>query len=354
MTNLPGKPKVMATINRERIRRSLLELGTATKAELSKHCGISSPTVGKVLELMSKKNEITTIGYDDSSGGRRAMRYSINSDSMLGITLCLEKNESIYSLFNCLGEELECANIHSEMLTSIDLLEVEISRLISKYPNIASISIGIPGAVKNGEIFFIPDYDQFSGVNLQRRLEERFGMSVIVENDMNAAVIGYHDVIKQSHAQSVQFDDKKKPDENISIAYIYLGKNGPGSGILINGEVLRGSTSFAGEIEFMPQYDNETFLQRIRRNGITKLDVDAMSRLIAAFVCIINPHYMVFCHRDIDNSSLEDIINNCSKYFPTEHMPEFHIRENWKEDYTLGLRRLGLRAMFSGIRIVKD
>lgn len=354
MSDISGKPKVMARINREYIRTVLLELGSATKAELSKHCGISSPTVGKVLEHMSKNGEIKEVGYDNSSGGRRAMRYSLNPENMLGLTVLIEKSESVYSLFNCLGESLESGSIETELLTSLDVLEGEISNLVSRHPNIASISIGVPGSVKNGQIFFIPDYEQFRGINLKERFEERFQVPVIIENDMNAAVIGYYDLLKQDHEKDESTYEAKNLGNDISIAYVYLGKNGPGAGILINGEVVRGNTCFAGEIGFIPQYDNENFLQRTRQNNVTKLDIDAMSRLITAFVAIINPQYMVFCNRNIHSGSLEEIIKCCTKYFPKEHMPSFHIRENWKEDYTLGLKRLGLKSMFSGIRIVRD
>jgi predicted NBD/HSP70 family sugar kinase len=353
MKDLAGKPKVMAIINRERVRSALLELGSATKAELSNYCGISSPTVGKVLELMSQNGEILELGHDDSSGGRRAMRYSINAEKMLGLTIFLERNEAVYSIFNCTGETLEGASVNGEFLNSLDSLENIVSGLLKKHSNISSISIGVPGSVKNGDIFFIPDYDQYKGINLKKRFEEKFDVPVVIENDMNAAVIGYHEVIKHSETRDVQFADSQGLQDDISIAYLYLGINGPGAGILINGEVIRGNTGFAGEVSFIPQYDNENFLQRIRQKDVTKLDIDALCRLITAFVAIINPTHMAFCQRDINEDDLIEIISNCSKYFPKEHIPEFHIRKNWKEDYTLGLKKLGLKSMFSGIKIVR-
>ncbi|WP_207671448.1 ROK family transcriptional regulator [Clostridium thermarum] len=354
LRDLAGRPKVMATVNREMIRSALLELGSATKAELSKYCGISSPTVGKVLETLRKNEEIIELGYDDSSGGRRAMRYSINAEKILGLTLFLEQKETIYSVYKCTGETLISGRLDGEFLKSLDSIEMIVSGLLKEHPNIASISIGVPGAVKNGEIFFIPDYDAFKGVNLKKYFEERFNLPVVIENDMNAAVIGYHEVLKQTSLKIEEPLDSKAKLHDISITYLYLGNNGPGTGILINGEVVRGSTCFAGEVSFIPIYDKENFFQRTRQNGVTKLDIDAVSRLITAFVTIINPQYIVLCKKDIDQSDLLEIIENCSKYFPMEHMPDLRIRENWKEDYTLGLKTLGLKSMFSGIKIIRD
>lgn len=49
---------------------------------------------------------------------------------------------------------------------------------------------------------------------------------------MNAAVIGYM--------------AQRNLKENISLMYLYLGKNGPGAGIAVNGEIVRGKTFFQG------------------------------------------------------------------------------------------------------------
>ena len=89
------------------IRKSLLELGSATKVELSEKLGISFPTISKFLAQMEKDGEIYSVGLDDSSGGRRAKRYAFNPEHMLGLAIFLEKNETDYTVFNCVGEVKE-------------------------------------------------------------------------------------------------------------------------------------------------------------------------------------------------------------------------------------------------------
>jgi predicted NBD/HSP70 family sugar kinase len=58
--------------------------------------------------------------------------------------------------------------------------------------NIKAISIGVPAGVKDGELFFIPDYIKLSGFNLKKYIEEKFNIPVIIENDVNAAILGYY------------------------------------------------------------------------------------------------------------------------------------------------------------------
>ena len=91
-------PQSMKYAVRRALRASLLELGSGTKAELSDRLGISFPTVSKVLEQMAQEGEVTLLGLDESSGGRRANRYAFNPDYMLGLAVYYEKERSVYTI----------------------------------------------------------------------------------------------------------------------------------------------------------------------------------------------------------------------------------------------------------------
>ena len=56
---------------------------------------------------MERDGEVYEVGLDDSSGGRRAKRYAFNPEHMLGLAVFLEKNETVYTVFNCVGEVKE-------------------------------------------------------------------------------------------------------------------------------------------------------------------------------------------------------------------------------------------------------
>ena len=76
--------------------------------------------------------------------------------------------------------------------TGVNVLSKHIEGLIATFPKISSISIGVPGSVDNGRIFYIPGYEKFQNFNLKSHLEEQFSIPVVIENDMNAAVLGYY------------------------------------------------------------------------------------------------------------------------------------------------------------------
>ena len=318
------------------IRKVLLERGSATKVELSNTLEISFPTISKFIEKMKQDGEVTLAGLDDSSGGRRAKRYEYNPEYMLGLAIFLEKNETNYTIFNCLGEVKEQGSTSSMLIdTGVNVLSKHIEGLITTFPKISSISIGVPGSVDNGRIFYIPGYEKFQNFNLKSHLEEQFSIPVVIENDMNAAVLGYH--------------KNTGNNENSSLVYLYSGQNGPGAGIMVNGDVVRGSTFFSGEISFVPQYDNKNFLQALRSedsNNPEEYNIDAITRLIATCIAIINPHAFIFCDDEVNQFVIDQIVKSCPQYIPAEHIPKITV-SNWKEDYLYGLKSLGLDLMIT-------
>ncbi|QMV44817.1 ROK family protein [Cohnella cholangitidis] len=325
-----------------RIRVALLESGSATKVELSRKLDISFPTISKFITEMEKDGELISVGLDDSSGGRRANRYRYNPEHTLGLAIFLEKTETNYIVFNCVGEVKEQGQTLSVLMDDIQSLTKRVEEIVRKYPQIGSMAIGVPGSVNKGKIIYIPNYEHFYDFDLKGLFEERFSIPVVVENDMNAAVIGYY---------------HKRNNIHSSLIYLYFGQNGPGAGIMINGDVVRGSTFFSGEVSFVPLYNDRNFLQALTREGeqgtgkpITEEKIDAISRLVVTFTAILNPGTVIFCRDEVNDSITARIASRCAAYIPEEHLPKL-TESDWKQDYLYGLQTLGLSLMIKGTRI---
>ncbi|WP_375091346.1 ROK family protein (plasmid) [Peribacillus sp. RS7] len=341
MNELVATPKSIKKIILRGIRTTLLELGSATKVELSHTLGISFPTISKFLAQMEKDGEIILVGLDGSSGGRRAKRYRYNPEHMLGLAIFLEKTETNYTIFNCVGEVKEQGKAPSVLMDDgLNLLTTCIENIMTKNSKISSMAIGVPGSVDSGRIFYIPGYEQFQNFDLKGYYEDQFSIPVVVENDMNAAVLGYHN--------NRGIKDKQ------SLIYLYSGQNGPGAGIMINGDVVRGSTFFSGEVSFVPQYNDRNFRQALENGSGPKkvticedYEIDAISRLVASFVAIINPHTIIFSNDEVEKVILDKIAVGSSKYIPSEHLPSLTMSD-WKQDYLYGLQSLGRDLMMNG------
>lgn len=335
---MDATPKSMKAIIHQSIRQFLIDNGSATKVELSDKLGISFPTISKFLSQMEKDGELLSAGLDDSSGGRRAKRYTYNPEYMLGLAIFLERTETNYIVFNCLGEAKDEGKTSSALNNdNLQSLTNYVEELKIKHPKICSVSIGVPGSVDNGKIIYIPGYEHLQNFDLKRYLESHFSIPVVIENDMNAAVLGYH--------------DHRENKNNKSLVYLYSGQNGPGAGIIVNGTVVRGSTNFSGEISFIPQYDKRGFGQAFEKGKVfisRAEEIDAISRLVASFVAIINPHMIIFCDDEVNQITISQLEKQSSTYIPVEHLPEFRMSD-WKQDYLYGLQRLGMDLMIEGI-----
>ncbi|WP_396128134.1 ROK family protein [Exiguobacterium mexicanum] len=212
-----------------------------------------------------------------------------------------------------------------------------LDRQLDRTPDVSAISIGVAAAVADGTVIFAPDYPTFAHLDLKRWVESRTDRPAVIENDMNAAVYGY------GHTHELADDQ--------SIVYIYLGKNGPGAGILINGRLIRGKTGFSGEISFLPLYDDATFHDRMeseRLAPLSDLAFDALGRLVATFTATLNPNAIIFSDVDLIDVELEGIRNACQRHIAVAHIPDLLIG-TWEEDYFAGLARRGVGLMLESI-----
>jgi predicted NBD/HSP70 family sugar kinase len=116
-----------------------------------------------------------------------------------------------------------------------------------------AVGAGAPGAVDRdrGVVALAPNLGGgWAGVPMREILENALGAPVIVENDVNLAVLGEH---WQGAARG-----------HDTCAFIFVG-TGIGAGILINGSLHRGHHSMAGEIAVMcmgPQFVEMDFGSR--------------------------------------------------------------------------------------------
>lgn len=105
--------------------------------------------------------------------------------------------------------------------------------------NIAGIGIGVPGPVnsKKGVVHYFPNIKGWNNVPLKSILEQRLCIKVNLDNDVNAMTLGEYNF------------GAGKGTKNL--VCLTLG-TGVGGGLIINGEIYRGSTMLAGEIGHIP------------------------------------------------------------------------------------------------------
>lgn len=109
-----------------------------------------------------------------------------------------------------------------------------IRELAQNSPGVSSIGLALPGLIdrKAGRVAHSSLVTLENGVGLAEALKAETGVSVVLENDANAAAIAEHLVGAGQSASN--------------LFYITLGE-GVGGAVIINNELFRGDAGFAGE-----------------------------------------------------------------------------------------------------------
>lgn len=108
---------------------------------------------------------------------------------------------------------------------------------------VQALCIGLAGVVSGDErtVSVAPHLSSIEGIALKPLFEERFGVPVAVENDVNLAAVGEH-----AFGAGIGAD---------SMVLVSLG-TGLGAGIIINGKLVRGTRDGAGEIGFFSSVED--------------------------------------------------------------------------------------------------
>jgi glucokinase len=232
--------------------------GPFTRTEVIEATGLSAPTVGSLASHLIRSGLIRDAGTGPSSGGRRPsfMEFNARHGFVAGIDLGPTKTR--LAVADLRGERLAYRVIPTPpglgpkaLLTQIAKEVRALLREAHVPPDrLLAVGAGAPGAVDRERgvvVAFAPNLKGWSNVPMAAILKRALGAPVVVENDVNLAVLGEH------WRGAARGHD--------TCAFITLG-TGIGAGIVVDGALHRGHHFLAGEIGLMcmgPQYVEEDF-----------------------------------------------------------------------------------------------
>lgn len=166
---------------------------------------------------------------------------SANGDSPAPITLGIDFGGTSVKIGVVCGAEIvgEISRIPTKKYDGpeslIDAIVEEVARLRNVRPEIAAIGIGVPGAVdfEKGVTYNLTNVPGWANVPLRNIVAEQTGLPTILENDANCAAYAE---FKCGVGQGYR-----------NVVVVTLG-TGVGGGLILNGDLYRGSQFAAGEI----------------------------------------------------------------------------------------------------------
>lgn len=314
---------VMKEHNTNLVRRTLKEMRTGTRAQIAEATGLSTVTVATILQHLEDERAVTEVGNVASMGGRPAQVFRFNPEHAHVLVLFMneEAGQDVLhvGVTNLYGEV-----VHAEDAPLVDIgvrsFEPAIRRLLVEYPTIRAIGFGLPGVELNGRLL-LADYHALAGMDYVAHYRERFGLPLIVENDVNAACVGYC--------------RRNGIDSEAAILYLYFPqKYPPGGGICIDGRLYKGFSNFAGEVAGMPlgiNWRDQTLYTSPGRF------VEAAAKLIAAASMLLNPRSVVLYGAFLTDEHLHEIEQHCIANLPYDSIPRLLRAEDFTLDYQHGM-----------------
>ncbi len=246
-------------LNLERVQSFVMDHAAPfTRAELIEATGLSAPTVGSLVSHLIRKGLVRDLGPGPSRGGRRPFFMEFNARYGFVVGVALGPIRTQLAVADLRGERLA----HQVMPTPAELdpkallsqVAAAVRALLRKEgippERLLAVGAGAPAVVdrhRGPVVALAPNLGGWSNVPMAALLRKALGVPVVVENDVNLAVLG------ERWRGAARGHD--------TCAFIHVG-SGIGAGIVSEGALLRGHRFLAGEIGLMcmgPQYLGRDF-----------------------------------------------------------------------------------------------
>ena len=237
---------VVRELNLSSVLRHLHDQTTLSRAQIAVSTGLNKSTVSSLVEELLQRGLIHETGLNTGNTGRPATLLEINprAGGIVGFELGTDFVSVVLTDFigNIFWKKTEAtAPSESEKLTitqSLRLVDEAVEDCRLKGWRVLGVGLAIPGLVdvNEGLLVYAPNL-KWRNIPLRKTFAEHTGLSVLIDNEANAAAIGEH-----------LFGVAQQTKDFVFVyGGIYIG-----GGLFLNNKLYRGKNGFAGEFGHDP------------------------------------------------------------------------------------------------------
>lgn len=250
------------------ILQTLYFFSAQSIAEISERTGKSVPLVTRAVNELLSEGWIINSGLRASTGGRRAASFNLNVQKHgCVIALAIDQYSIAITAFNLNNKQLlPVKTVTTHIWEDLDVYD-KILKLITdtihnlSQQEILSIGITMPGFVDSENGLNTSFTSQSPLYTLRQRIEEHFGIQTYLENDSSAIAIA-----EKNFGQIKEVAD----------ALVINLNWGVGLGIIVQHQLFRGHSGFAGEFSHIP-LANENKLCSCGKKGCLEVEASLLS-----------------------------------------------------------------------------
>lgn len=228
------------TVILDAIRRSTAGL---SRVELARIVGLSPQTISNISRRLLDQNLIYEAGKEGTGPGKPRTMLRLNASGLYAVGVHLDPAVTTFVVLDLVGAVVKHSRIKtpagSDPRAVIDTIAAEIKQLITDSgvdpARIAGLGVASPGPIdlNEGTVVDPPLLLGWDRVPLRDALAAATGLSTLVDKDVTSAAVA------ETWAGG--------PSGAGSFIFMYMG-TGIGCGIVLNDEVVRGTSGNAGEI----------------------------------------------------------------------------------------------------------
>lgn len=241
-----GQPSLLRAINLRAVFDLVQARGPVGAPQLVRESGLSRPTVGEITTQLVDLGLVRRVGRTSGSPGPGAQLYDVNPAAGWVLALDIGHEWVRAGLSDLTGAVIGRTASRTSPKSASDLiaeLRRSSDRLLDEsaigLADLDEIVVGTPGVILPGEnhLSLAPNLPSWEGPEVVRAIKTALVAPVEFENDVNLAAIGEH-----VHGVAEGVDD---------FVLLSVG-TGVGMGVVLRGELWRGTGGLAGEIGYLP------------------------------------------------------------------------------------------------------
>ena len=237
---------LVRSTNLRAVLQAILDGGEISRPVVAERTGLSLPTAISLIGELESLGLVGKTGDTVGTLGRPAALYALNERAGYVFAVDLGARKVTACVSDLRGSVIVESTEPTRRGTASSIVEqiVDLHRELTAQagfetgaPGVTSIGIGgvtQPASSIITDVTYVPELE---GTEFQSDVAEAVGVPVFVENDVNLAAIGE---TSRGRARGLS-----------SFVVISVG-SGTGMGVMIDGQIYRGSTGAAGEIALLP------------------------------------------------------------------------------------------------------
>jgi predicted NBD/HSP70 family sugar kinase/DNA-binding CsgD family transcriptional regulator len=248
MSAAPAPRRATAPLLKDLNERTVLEAirsgAPISRAEISRRAGISKPTVSLALQSLLDAGLVREAAHDPDGPSYGAVFFEPVAEAAVVLGVDVGARFLRGALCDLRGTvrarqdlELTGADAAGVLSAIADLRTGLLAAAGLSADLLDTVVVGVPGVVgpQTGRLHLALNVPGLEGMAFGAELQERLGLQVRVENDINLAALG-----EQWRGVARGVED---------FAFLSIG-TGVGAGIVLHGELHRGRHGAAGEVDY--------------------------------------------------------------------------------------------------------